>query len=407
VVSLDLIRGLAVLGILAVNIAGFAGPGAATLTPHLPQPGSPLDEIAFATVFVVFEGKMRALFTLLFGASLTLFIDRAEAKSRDGEILQMRRLGWLMLFGLLHHYLLWWGDILFIYALGGIAVMFLRGIPRLPLVLGALLAYLCWHLTGALEGVAGVHAEEQVRLGLASAAQAESHAAFTAAFTERWTSELAEYRAGFWPQVGIRLSTHLLRPIEIAWPSLGETIPLMLFGTVLQQTGFFSGLWPRRRLWAVAGLGLLVGLAMTLPLLDWLWARHFPPQAMSEAALYWTAPAHLAMALGYAALLVLATPRLARSWLGRRLVAAGRMAFTNYIACTVMMTALFYGWGLGLVGTVGHAAQFGFVALAWMLMLGWSAPWLARFRQGPLEWIWRSLTERRILAFSLGSSQSP
>jgi uncharacterized protein len=100
------------------------------------------------------------------------------------------------------------------------------------------------------------------------------------------------------------------------------------------------------------------------------------------------------MALGYAALLVLATPRLAQTWLGRRLTAAGRMAFTNYIACTVMMTALFYGWGLGLVGTWGHAAQLGLVAAAWALMLGWSAPWLARFRQGPLEWLWRSLTER-------------
>ena len=392
--ALDLIRGVAVLGILAVNVAGFAGPGAATLTPHIPSPGSPLDEAAFATVFVVFEGKMRALFTLLFGASLTLFIDRAEAKGRDGEILQMRRLGWLMLFGLLHHYLLWWGDILFLYALAGIAVMFLRGIAPTPLVIGALLIFLGWHLSGALEGVSGVFAEEQVRLGTASAAQAESHARFVTAFTERWTGELAEYRAGFWAQVGMRLTTHLLRPIEVAWPSLGETIPLMLFGAVLQTSGFFSGRWPRRWLWAVATLGLLVGLAMTLPLLDWLWARHFPPQAMSEAVLYWTAPAHLAMALGYAALLVLATPRLAQTWLGRRLTAAGRMAFTNYIACTVMMTALFYGWGLGLVGTWGHAAQLALVAAAWTLMLGWSAPWLARFRQGPLEWLWRSLTER-------------
>jgi uncharacterized protein len=71
------------------------------------------------------------------------------------------------------------------------------------------------------------------------------------------------------------------------------------------------------------------------------------------------------------------------------------MAFTNYIATTLLMTAIFYGWGLGLIGTVSKAAQLPFVLLAWSLILAWSAPWLAHFRQGPLEWLWRSLTEKR------------
>src|SRR5690606_35962840 len=89
--------------------------------------------------------------------------------------------------------------------------------------------------------------------------------------------------------------------------------------------------------------------------------------------------------------------RIAATALGRRLVAAGRMAFSNYIGTTVLMTAIFYGWGLGLAGTVGHAEQLAFVLLGWVFMLSWSKPWLARFRQGPLEWLWRSLAERRIL----------
>ena len=75
------------------------------------------------------------------------------------------------------------------------------------------------------------------------------------------------------------------------------------------------------------------------------------------------------------------------------------MAFSNYIGTTIVMTAIFYGWGLGLVGTVSRVAQLPFLLLAWALMLVWSLPWLARFRQGPLEWLWRSLTEGRRLPF--------
>ena len=397
IVALDLIRGIAVLGILAVNLPGFAGPSMAVLTPHVPHPAGPLDEMAFAGIFVAFEGKMRALFTLLFGASLVLFVDQAEARGRDGEILQMRRLGWLLVFGLLHFFLFWWGDILFLYALSGIAVMFLRGIPPVPLVVGALIAFFGWHLGGAIEHLPLVHAEEQVRLGQATAEQARSHAAYLADFLARAGKELAEYRLGFLDQIAAKLGERPFWPIQTAWPSLGETIPLMLIGTVLLRSGFFAGAWPRWLLWPLAGAGLVLGLAMTLPILDWLWARHFPPRAATAAILYGTAPAHLAMALAYAALLVLYAPRIARSWLGRKLVAAGRMAFTNYLASTLLMTAAFYGWGFGLVGTVGHANQLWFVALGWVLMLGWSESWLARFRQGPLEWLWRSLTDRKIL----------
>lgn len=404
VVALDLIRGIAVLGILAVNVAGFAGPAAATLTPHIPDHGSALDEATFAAVFVLFEGKMRALFTLLFGASLVLFIDSAEARGREGEVLQLRRLTWLMLFGLLHYFLFWWGDILFLYGLAGIAVLFLRQIPARPLVTGALLAFLGWHLAGALENLGALRAEENVRLGIASAAEARDQADFLATFTSRAMKELAEFRLGFFEQIGIKLGERPLRPIENAWPSLGETIPLMLIGAVLHASGFYAGAWSRRRLWLLAGLGLTLGLAMTLPMLDWLWQRGFPPQAMTQAMLYWTAPAHLLMGLAYAALLVLGAPRLATTWLGRRLIAAGRMAFTNYIACTVLMTAIFYGWGFGLVGTLGHAQQLILVLLAWALMLAWSAPWLNYFRQGPLEWLWRSLTERRVLPLRRASA---
>lgn len=397
IVSLDLIRGVAVLGILAINIAGFAGPSAATLTPHIPRPAGPLDEASFAAAFVLFEGKMRALFTILFGAGLLLFIDRAEARGRNGDVLQLRRLSWLMLFGLLHYFLFWWGDILFLYGMAGILALFLRHLPPRTMLALALVAFTGWHLAQLAASVPDLRAEEHVRLGTASPAEAARHAEFLHDVTAQAATELAENRMGFAEQIGVKLSERPLRPIETAPATLPETLPLVLIGMALLRSGFFAGAWPRRRLWTLALGGGLVGGALTLALLGWVWPRHFPLRAMSVALLYATALPHLLMALAYAALLVLATPRLAGARLGRRLVAAGRMAFTNYLATTMVMTAIFYGWGLGLVGKVGHAGQFGFVALGWALMLGWSAPWLARFRQGPLEWLWRSLIERRAL----------
>ena len=129
IASLDLIRGIAVLGILAVNIASLAGPALASLTPHYPRPGAFADEAAFAVMLLLFEGKMRGLFTLLFGASMMLFIDRAEARGRDGPLLQARRLGWLAVLGYLHFLLVWHGDILFIYAGVGLLVLALHDRP--------------------------------------------------------------------------------------------------------------------------------------------------------------------------------------------------------------------------------------------------------------------------------------
>ena len=107
---------------------------------------------------------------------------------------------------------------------------------------------------------------------------------------------------------------------------------------------------------------------------------------------------HLAMALGYAALLVLAAPRLLRSVPGQMLEAAGRMAFSNYLGTSLVMSALCSGWGLGLFGQFGAAQRWTLVLLVWAMILAWSQPWLARYRQGPLEWAWRSLTEWKWLA---------
>lgn len=396
---LDLVRGVAVLGILAINLGGFAGPIAATLSPNLPTPGSPADEAWFALTLVLFEGKMRALFTLLFGASLLLFIDRAEARGLAGEQLQFRRLGWLAVFGYLHFLLLWWGDILFTYALAGFAALAFRHARPAWLIGGGVLLFSAWHLALSVDGLPQVAAEQRVLAGTASPVEAASYRADRQSDAADTGRELATSHLGFLPQIAAKLTSQPEEPLRAALNTIGESLPLMLLGMGLFRTGLFTGLWPRRRLIAVAAGGIAVGGPSTVVFTLWAWQRHFPPVLMLHALASGLALPHLLMGLGYAALIVLAGPALLRSALGQRLVAAGRMAFSNYIGTTVVMTALFYGWGFNLIGRVPERDLWPFLIGGWALMLGWSQPWLARFRHGPLEWAWRSLTYWRVEPF--------
>lgn len=400
---------MAVLGILAVNLAGFAGPRDTSDTPALLIPGATghasfTDEETFAAVFLIFEGKMRALFSLLFGASMLLFIERAEVRHDDGDLLQARRLFWLGCFGYLHYVLLWWGDILFNYAVCGMFALTLRRLSVRGLTIAGVTGFFAWHLWGALDSVPTIMAEEHVRLGIASTTEhALVNSNLTAVHT-RIAQDWAQAHLGFFAQSSSKLATEPEWPLVLSLYTIGETLPLMLLGMALYRSGFFAGQWPRRHLIALATAGLALGLAWTLTLLDWAWlgwdwlgSRHFPPLAMPDILSYWAGPEHLTMALAYAALLMLAAPRLLASPLGQRLEAAGRLAFSNYLLCSAVMCAIFYGWGLGLESKVPPVAQMGLVAAGWAMMLAWSKPWLARFRQGPLEWAWRSLTEWRVM----------
>lgn len=396
VAALDLIRGVAVLGILAVNIAGFAGPPASILTPHIPVPGDFVDEAGFAAIFVVFEGKMRALFSVLFGAGMVLFIERAEAAGRNGDLLQLRRLGWLLVFGLAHYFLFWWGDILFLYGFAGIVALFMRDMDPRALLIAALVIFAGWHFGGTASTLAGVEIEERVRLDKASQGEIADQATVTESFARQASEELASMKDGFAHQIVRKLHETPFEPVETALSSIGETLPLIMVGMALYRLGFFAGGWPRKRYLLALGGGL-AGFTITLAMLQWLWARHFPPRAMSAGLLYWAALPHLLIALAYAAILIRHASPLMRTAPGRWLAEAGRMAFSNYIGTTLLMTAIFHGWGLGLAGSFGHAQLGAFVLLGWAAMLFSSHWWLARFRQGPLEWVWRSLVEKRIL----------
>lgn len=395
--TLDLIRGVAVLGILAINIASFAAPTSASFSPNLPASGSAADNWAFAFNLLFFEGKMRALFSILFGASLLLFIERREEQGRDGAGLQVRRLWWLALIGWLHFALLWDGDVLFIYACIGLGALYMRSTPPGQLFALAMPVFLIWQVWGIANWAPSALQEQRVAEGTASGKERGDYAMFVAEKRRADQTDMVNTLGSYTDEVAARQSAHPAYPLALLATIWGETLTYVMIGMALFGSGFFAGAWPRRWLTLLAvgatGLGLIGTLAFTA----WAHPRGYPELAMQMAISYLLSIPHLLTALGYAALLVLCAPRLLKTWLGGRLEAAGRMAFSNYLGTSLLMTALFNGWGLGLFGRYGAAAQWLFVLLGWCLMLAWSKPWLARYRQGPLEWLWRSLTEWRML----------
>ena len=391
IAAIDFVRGVALLGILTINVTGFWGPTLASFSPHLPR-AAPGGDVWFLIAFVLFEGKMRALFTLLFGASMLLFIDAADRRGVWGPGMQARRLGWLLLFGYAHYALLWWGDILFPYAVCGLAALLLCRMPAGLLIAMGLALFLVSHGLDGIGAVQGIVAEHAVLAGGGLTIDRADETAMMARIAQSLAADRQILIASFFAAIRLRLTTALWLPVQTTGSTFTETLPLMLIGMGLHRTGLWTGMWSTRTLMWLAWLGVGLGGAMTLALAWWIGAHDFPPRAMFGVIQTLTALPHLAMALGYGAALMLAWPMVNRTRAGLALAAAGRTAFTNYLGTTIVMTALFSGWGLGLAAWLPSGYLPLFIPLGWIVMLAWPRRWLAHHAQGPFETAWRWLT---------------
>jgi uncharacterized protein len=395
--TLDFIRGVAVLGILATNILQFAQlPGAHRWLKLIGEP-SLGDKALWVLNFLLVDGKLRGLFAMLFGAGLVLFMDRAKARGAKPYWLQYRRLFWLGLFGLFHYYVLFEGDILFHYALLGMVAVLLVRLPAKPLLIAGMLLY-CADSYFASQDLGGwARDEHRILAEPASNPERVKYFKEQAQFVADARAEGKVLAEGSLPEiVAYRINHYGLDVLSGALVMIFDSLACMLFGAALFRMGFFSGGWDRRKMIRWGALGIAASLLMAAPLAAWVWAADFP-QALNMFVFY--GPSHvirLPMILGYAAVLVAMTPLWAATGLGKRLSAAGRMAFTNYIGASAVMAVIFQGWGLGLFGHFMRPGMELFVLFGWAVMLVCSPWWLARFRYGPLEWLWRCLTYWRL-----------
>jgi len=391
--SLDLIRGLAVMGILAANIVAFGQPFSAYMFPEaFLVPAADPGGWQWITQFVLIDGKMRGLFTLLFGAGLYLFMERAWGRGAT-RWLQARRLVILLLFGIVHFFFIWRGDILMFYALAGLlALPFLKWAAKTQLMVGIIGYVLGAIAYGAMLGPLPLLADNALgddpnSAEISASLEEGKQATFA---DDAVVSELK--RSGDY--VGLtqhRLEEYAFKPISGFLFFGMETLPLIFIGIAIYRLGFFSGEINRRSMIMWGWIGLLVGAALHLLIALWVKSLGFSYYGTLAGFMGVSPLPRLAMVLGLASLLVVYSPGWA-GWLGQRIAAAGRAAFTNYLGTSIVMLFVFHGWALGLFGELNRPQLYLVTALTWVLILTWSKPWLERYRYGPLEWLWRCMT---------------
>jgi len=386
ILSLDVIRGIAVMGIFSVNVAGMAMIEQAYFYPPAYGFESLGDRIMWAGNFLIVDGRFRSLFSILFGASMVLVIDRAVAAGRMGWQVHYPRMIVLLLFGLMHYYLFWWGDILANYALVGmIAYVFWRLRTRWLLV-ASLVSLSLLYVPAIVDSIGQLTAPQAEENAPAEGDEAEPSA------EEQLALDIAEDKRGH-----ESLAAHFAFVAEHnPWrPFLSvrnyglETLGLILLGMAGYRSGFLTASWRRGRYVQVAAATLIPAFAyygfvtaQTLRTdfaeeLYWPWAWGLPTYL------------HPMAAMGYAAVIILVVVR--PGPVADRLAAVGRAAFTNYLGATLIGTVLFYGFGFGLYGDLSRGEAWLIVPVVWAAMLLWSKWWLDRYRYGPFEWAWRCL----------------
>ncbi len=392
--TLDFIRGIAVMGILIMNIIAFALPQAAYDNPRAAGGATGWDLATWAASFVLIDGKMRGLFSMLFGASLLLVAERAEAKGESAARVHYARMAILLLFGLAHLWLFWWGDILHHYALIGAVALAFRKMAVPQLMASALCAILLQTIAYASIPASISAARQSIAAHPASPPTealetiAEYRAIFGVPAQAAIDREIGLYRSGYVAIAANRLADTARLPIDLLATVGLETLGFMLMGMAAFRSGLLTGAWPTRRYarWAAICFGIAVPGFGALAWLDI--ATDFDLVAVVTARLPGGTLLRPVAILGWACLLALIGKH--RGWLSARIAAVGRMAFTNYLASTLICTSLFYGYGLGLFAQLSRAALMPIVLGVWIAMLSWSLPWLARYRYGPMEWLWRS-----------------
>jgi uncharacterized protein len=409
---LDTTRGVAVLGILLMNITAFGLPNAYD-DPTNWGGYEGLNFTVWRTMALWFEGTMRGLFTLLFGAGALLFLQRHTARSPDlrAADLYYRRTMWLIVFGLVNGYLLLWsGDVLYCYGVVGLLLFVFRNLSARRLIIAAAVIMILQTLVTVVEWQ-GYHAmrDEAAAAQTAKTAgqtltadQQEAIDTFDALSREfkppleYLEQKVESVREGYLGAMGVYApETWHMQTSFFFRHMLLEGLGMMLLGMALLKSGVLTGAATTR----VYALMLVIGYAMGL-MVNWfettrLAGSGFTTQALIESYLTYDL-GRIPMTFGHIGLLGLLCRAAAFAPAARMFGAVGQMALTNYLSQSVICLLIFTGAGLGLYGALERYELYFVVFGIWALQLVWSPLWLRYFRFGPTEWAWRSLTYWRI-----------
>ncbi|MBL9135163.1 MAG: DUF418 domain-containing protein [Verrucomicrobiales bacterium] len=405
ITALDALRGFALLGILLMNVVGFGLYYQAYDNPTSAGGATGINLWIWFVLHVLAEGKMRCLFSLVFGASVILLTTRWDHRL-DGADLYYRRTLWLMVMGIVHSFLLWQGEILFPYALCGLALYpFRKMAPRGLILLAAAMMVYC----AGFYVMEGVWKRESIEAGKAASAKAQASESLTEEEREalhEWESmvknrnpspealaeDAAEWHGNVFQVIRARGAVVLewvSIPFYHAWNL--DVLSMMLVGMAFTKLGIVTGFRSSGFYLRMALAGYLIGLPVNI-YGGWIVVRsQFDPVIQSySGGLYDLG--RFSVACGHlGAILFLGQKPVFRP-LMERLGAVGQMALTNYVMHSVVCAFLFTGYGFSLYGRLERYQLYYVVLALWAFQLVASPIWLKHFRFGPMEWCWRSLT---------------
>ena len=418
ITALDTLRGFALLGILLMNIVAMGLFWSAYDDPTVAGGSTGINLWIWAILHVVAEGKMRAIFSLVFGAGIILLTSRLEATGRSSADIYYRRNLWLLAFGIPHAYLLWGGEILYPYAMCALALYPFRKMSArgLLIVAGVLLAYnFCWVIAGGFQtrgmisdGRAAVAADQGQKL---TDEQQDARSAYqqwlrrNRPTAEQVAKDGEEWRGNFFQVVKARAQGVIFFhsfPYYNAF-AYGDIWSMMLTGMALMKLRVLGAERPARLYGMLALIGYGIGLPVNSVTAWLLIKNHFDP-VLHEFTYTTYDIGRLSVALGHAGLIMLLCRAGALKWLTDALGAVGQTALTNYVATSVISAFVFTGYGFKLYGRLQRYELYYVVGAIWAFNLIASRIWVRHFRFGPMEWCWRSLTYWKRQPMRLGEA---
>lgn len=420
ILSLDVMRGIVLCGILLMNINGY-GLAEAYIDPTASGGSTGLNLYTWITMNLFFEGTMRALFSLLFGVGMFIFLDRLVKKGAGIKAADVffRRLTWLLVFGLIHGYLLLWvGEILYQYALMGFLVYSFRLMAPKKLILTALILFsigTVWNYfdyKGAEKWVAGVEEAKQYEAEGKTLTKElkEAKESWEKMMDKRSPEAIQEYNEkmhqGYFGVVVHLAPTNF--EFDTVWPyrsDVWDVLSMMLIGIALFRWGVLTGEKSVQFYGLMVLIGYVVGLAINYYEMRIVLDDNFSFLAFrkSEVTYYW---GRIFIAMGHVGLIMLFCKSGIFNSLKSALASVGKMALTNYLMHSVICMIVFTGVGFSLFGKLQRYELLYVVFSIWIFQLILSPIWLQYFHYGPMEWLWRNLSYLKVHSIRKGRPQT-
>jgi uncharacterized protein len=408
--TLDVLRGIALLGILVVNIEVFALPNGVFFDPRLAGGFEGANQFVWKWSTVFFFEKMMAIFSMLFGAGIVLFCAKGEAAGIKPAKTYYRRILGLLLVGLIHAYFFWYGDILVPYALTALILYLFRRRSAKALIIVGVVFLVFGSLIQFAAGLQFSWMRSSAEEYRAAEASGKTTSDLTKELAKAWDQisaqflqseetiekETAAYRGSYLDGLRMRAPLSLMMQTQaflfiMIWRIGG----LMLLGMGLMKLGYFTAKLSARTYLIVAIVGYVIGLPLCILGVYSLQADNFDIVKRFQQDAHFNYFGSLFLALAYSATLILLHRAGYFAHPFARLASVGRMAFSNYLLQTLLCTTLFYGYAFGMFNYIERVYFPLIILIVWTIQLVISPWWLRRFRFGPAEWLWRTFTYRR------------